>query len=782
MVDLPRTHWIWLPNFKELVKGDPLLARFRKCIFLDEIPESLVLKVSADTRYKLYINGHFAEFGPARGDVRVWYADEVEIAPWLISGENVVAAEVLRYPLAYRYGNFGMSRTATPGLFVEELTDRKNGIFTDESWKCMKHSGYKLQLEQRGMDPLMQREECFGEDSGTGWKLPGFDDQTWEHAAAYNIFQINEASCPGDLSPRAIPYMRKEFKQFQSLVPKYDRATAETWKDMLRGNGTVKLPAGETVIVEINAGEEMTGYLSLRFRGGADTRVKILCAESYYLKQSYEFSGLRLKGDRCDWNHGVLEGSTDIYHVAGFGMMGAEEIYEPFWFRTFRFIQLEIQTANDPCEIAGFDYLETGYPLNVKTKAKASDPDFDGIWNISLRTLKRCMHETYMDCPFYEQLQYAMDARSEILYTYSVSADDRLARQCMDDFRRSQRTDGLVNACYPHWGPNVIPCFSIYYILMVYDHMMYFGDRRLIRKHLGAIDNVLEFFHNHLEERGLVGKTGGHISQRYWSFIDWSIPWGESVGTPPAGLRGPMTVESLLYIYGLQHGARLCQYVGRMDTANEYMNRAKKVQQAVNAYCRDEAGFYLDGPGVREYSQHAQVFAILTDTVPVVEGRALLMKSLADENKFAPCSVSMMFYLFRALEKTGDYEKTYELWELWRQMLRDHLTTCVENGLDGRSDCHAWGSLILYELPAVILGVRPGAPGYEKIVVSPKTGYLSWAKGDVITPWGNIRVAWEKADDGTVKLQVKAADEILKRIIPTNSATLINLGGIGTHE
>ena len=456
-----------------------------------------------------------------------------------------------------------------------------------------------------------------------------------------------------------------------------------------------------------------------------------------------------------------LTGQTAGVHPGcRFDFMGGGEVKAG----GFRFVQLQIQAAEEDCVISGFDYLETGYPLDVKTKAEASDPSFDGIWDISLRTLKRCMHETYEDCPFYEQLQYAMDSRSEILYTYMTSGDDRLARQCMDDFRRSQRADGMINCCYPHWGPNIIPGFAVYYIMMVYDHMMFFGDKKLIKTHLGAIDGVLEYFDNHLENRGIVGKTGGHISERYWSFIDWSVPWGPTVGTPPSGLKGPITMESFLYIFGLQHAAKLCDYVGRNDTAAEYRSRAQQVQNAINTYCRDEAGFYLDSPGVKDYSQHCQVFAVLTDTVSLEEGRRLVLATLDDPEKFAQCTVAAMFYVFRAPEKIGAYDRTETLWETWRNMLKNNLSTCVENYVGERSDCHAWGSLLLHELPAVILGVRPAAPGFEKVAIAPVPGYLSWAKGDVVTPWGMVHVEWEKQSDGTVKLHYEVPEEMKKRV------------------
>lgn len=90
--------------------------------------------------------------------------------------------------------------------------------------------------------------------------------------------------------------------------------------------------------------------------------------------------------------------------------------------------------------------------------------------------------------------------------------------------------------------------------------------------------------------------------------------------------------------------------------------------------------------------------------------------------------------------------------EIWREMVKNHMTTCAESDSYPRSECHAWGALALYELPSVILGVRPAAPGYAKVKIAPVPGYLTWAKGEAVTPKGMVAVAWKKDGD---QLQVE---------------------------
>ena len=189
---------------------------------------------------------------------------------------------------------------------------------------------------------------------------------------------------------------------------------------------------------------------------------------------------------------------------------------------------------------------------------------------------------------------------------------------------------------------------------------------------------------------------------------------------------------------------------------------ANRLKDAIRSVSMKD-GLITDGPGVDDISQQAQVFAVLSGILSEEEGRYALQKTLQDES-IARCTVATSFYLFRALEKTGLYEYTDQYWNIWRQMAENECTTCAEGEFYPRSECHAWGALALYELPSVILGVRPAGPGYEKILVSPCPGYMTSASGTVHTPQGDVSVAWKKTENG-MDLHIETDPSLKSRII-----------------
>ena len=167
-----------------------------------------------------------------------------------------------------------------------------------------------------------------------------------------------------------------------------------------------------------DAGELSCGYIKLHCSGKG--KVKIKYAEC----MSFIDDGKVVKRNRDDEN-GVVIGNYDVLEIDG------ECDFEPFWMRTFRYI--EIQTEGN-VKIDSFYYIETGYPIKTSDKYDfASDTD-NKLFDISVNTLKRCMHETYMDCPYYEQLQYTMDTYLQMIFTYQLTDDRRLPEKAIDDF------------------------------------------------------------------------------------------------------------------------------------------------------------------------------------------------------------------------------------------------------------------------------------------------------------------------------------------------------------
>ena len=708
--------WLTVPGGEDRTQ----LLYFRREFDAAELKGTF--RLSADSRYKLFCNGVPVQSGPCKGDDKVWYWDEVFLKDRLLPGANVIAVEVLWPGNDPWNSNHSLFTAGRPALYVEGPNAA--------GWRCH-GAAVSFPAEEQGFAPLHIHEAAALDPKTAGWKQPGYDDSGWEEARAVPSKELPESRCPERLRPRPIPQMALKPHSFD----------VRDW--------TVSADSEKELVLD--AGEEMCAYLHLRLSGGKGAEIELLRSECYTTEHG--------KQNRLDSEHGHLEGYTDRYTVAGY----ADECYEPFWFRTFRFLRLRVKTKAEPLCIRAFDYTETGYPLEEKTHVETSNPGMADIWVISLRTLRRCMHDTYMDCPFYEQLPYAMDTRSEILYTYAVSADDRLARQAIDDFSRSQRPDGLLNASYPNKNANVIPGFSVYWILMLHDHMMYFGDRELVARYLPAAARILDFFHVHRSFEGLVDKIGGENGKApRWSFIDWAENWMPTTGMPKAGLHGPLTMESLLYLLGLQKAAELARYAGRPTEAAEWRNRAENLRRAIRECCLNEDGMLTDGPGRRELSQHTQVFGVLTGTLSREEGRRNLLRTM-EEGGAAQCSVAMCFYLFRAMEETGLYECTDRYWEIWRRMVKNGCSTCVEAEHYARSECHAWGALALYELPTVTLGVRPAAPGYEKIEVRPQPGAFRSASGTVRTPHGDLSVAWEKTESG-LQVEISCDAEIRKRI------------------
>ena len=419
------SNFIWCGRNPEDRQTEPRIVYFRK-----QFHQAEKLRISANCRYKLYINGRFVQEGPQKGSRETAYVDEADIKALCSEPVNTAAVEVLYYPEDPGKRNDSLYYSPFSCLYVEDTGPLKE-LDGKEGWKCCPADHIRLVREPFDPAPIHGSEIVSGSEAMRGWRETGYDDSGWEAAVPYTFFEVNKPVAPFALAERTIPAMEHTHQTFRDVVCVRESAARKNeelfseWKKMLDGEAPVEMPANTTHIVEISAGKEMCGYPSLCVAGGKDAVIEILYAESYGIPQpdmQTPFGSRPVppkKQDRTDYRKGSLQGMQDIYIVSGFGTKEKPEIYTPFLFRTFRYIRVKVTTKEQGMSLIKYDYLSTGYPLEVKTHLTTSDESLNRIWDISLRTLKRCMHETYVDCPYYEQLQYTMDSRAEIMFTYA---------------------------------------------------------------------------------------------------------------------------------------------------------------------------------------------------------------------------------------------------------------------------------------------------------------------------------------------------------------------------
>ena len=158
-----------------------------------------------------------------------------------------------------------------------------------------------------------------------------------------------------------------------------------------------------------------------------------------------------------------MRGYSDIFYTDG----GLNRTFCPLWLRTWRFMQLEIETQEQELFLEQINSYFTGYPFKDVASFQADAEWLDDVWKVGWHTARLCAGETYYDCPYYEQLQYVGDTRIQALISLYVSGDDRLMRRSIDDFNESRVWNGLTQSRYPCEKLQIIPTYSLF--LDLYD-------------------------------------------------------------------------------------------------------------------------------------------------------------------------------------------------------------------------------------------------------------------------------------------------------------------------
>lgn len=786
--------WVWNPDWNESRKETSAggFVHFRREIDLEKRPSRpIFISITADTRYKLYINSKFVHHGPVKGDSQVWYYDELDIQPYMKAGKNTIAVRVLRLYHGTRFGT-SFPRMPLGGLRIQHIRDSNDppiifSIETNGSWKTAVDRSSFLPIIEDDMflhifEAVDRRNDC---------KL------RWTSAKPHKIFNAFGLVSPWKLSPRQIPFANFRpaiFSTIHNIRSTSNDAEVVDWQACLLAKSSnrtpVRLAAGTIHHVELEASHHLTAFMSFLFERPENPGAEIKITYSECYEDVPDNPQFRQKADRRDTSKKLLgpydtfilggriyeqEDPSSAYHESGEDMV----IFAPFHFRTFRFIAIDIAVNSDSDLIFhGVQITRTKYPLDVLAQFSPGGRDVtlpvQKMWETSILTLENCMHDCYEDCPFYEQLQYAMDTRSSALFTYYLSGDDRLARQAITQTRNSfQPSIGLTASRAPCEHLQIIPNFSLFWICMVADHYLHYGDMAFTSQFLPVCDAVLDSFRRRIDPD--LGLVRCYDTDDFWDFVDWTEAW-KPRGIPPAGKRtGYQTFSSSLYAYTLNLIAPAVEEYGRKGVAEEYRQSAAEVAASIWQHCFDGQYFTdgLAGSALNsEYSQHNQVWAILSGAVIGDEARQLLSKTLSRHDLTTP-SIAMSFYTLQAVSLVGGdlYDLHFnDFWAPWIEQLSNNVTTWVEDNVSQRSECHAWGSASIYEFMAEVVGLRPLEPGWRSISFKPRLALFETMDSKVPIPirgssgMAVAHVRWgRKGDDiAGVTIELKKGAENLR--------------------
>jgi hypothetical protein len=377
----------------------------------------------------------------------------------------------------------------------------------------------------------------------------------------------------------------------------------------------------------------------------------------------------------------------------------------------------------------------------------SSDAELNRIWEIGWRTVRVDAHETFMDSSYWEQLQYAGDTRLEMLITYAVSGDARLARQAIDAFAESDVDGGLMQGAYPSRVPNVIATFALAWVGMLADWSIEQPDKSLIVRHLPRMRRVLAWFESRLNKQGLLGKNP------QWNFIDWSgQKWDDRDTFPSWGRENGSCLMTAMWLGALRQGQELESSYGEIKRVLEYRAWADIARRNIRKYCWvPEKGLYADDGDHAVFSQHMNVFAVLYDIATPEEAPAILDRiTVRGHGIDAPAGMFsstyyFAWYLARAFEHAGLAERYFDLLQSWRDLLALNYTTWPETREQPRSDTHAWSAHPTADLLRIVAGIRSIEEGYAGVRIQPSLGTLTSLDATAATPHGPVKVSYRVA-------------------------------------
>ena len=723
-----------------------------------------VLKLAAGAIARVWVNGRFAAYGPARAPEGYMRVDEWPLGDFVRDGRNIVAIEVSNPAINTFY-----LPDQSGFLFAEVVSGGKTLAATGRDFRAMRlprttrTSRFSYQREFAEFYAVTPESHAWRADGVYGAGLPLVETPVLKplgRGATYPTFAID-----GTFRPTFRTKLRrdpaKDVKR-RSCITQTGRGAlkgfAEEALDVNLSDAVQQLVADAIMPIGASAVSPLKGLEGLVFEGARNTagfpKIRVRCIAPavvwLVMDELAQPNGLpdpvRYFNciNACGWR---LEkpGEYDLECFQPYGLKCAHVIVE-----------------GGEAEVLGFDVRTYLNPDASRASFRCSDPAFDKVFAAAAQSLACNAVDAFTDCPGRERGVYFGDTVFTGRGADVLLGDTQMERTQFENYALAPRfpdvPDGLIPMLYPgdtklgeaHWIPN----FCMWSIIQLADYVRRSGDAAMASAFRARADGVLAWFRRSRNAEGLLENLPG------WVFIEWSDADKFTNGINyPTNMLYIRFLDAFAELYGAadcrDEAERLRETVRRLSWNGEWF-RDHSVRGADGSLstpddCTEVCQYLAFFSGVATAKRNPVLRRRLAEEMGPMR-RADAYPSIHRSNllfgyslRFVILSEAMLSA--RVLEEVKACylpmaEKTGTLWE------------AVSS--DGYSCCHGFPSLAAWLIVRDALGVK-AIDRKAKVVEmrQPEGVSLEWCEGTVpVSRTEAVFVKWRK-EAGVPSLQIE---------------------------
>jgi alpha-L-rhamnosidase len=761
------------------------LARvaFRRRFDLIEVPATLPIRLSADSRYIVWVNGVELGRGPSRSQPHRRTADLIDMAPALVTGPNVIVVLVTFYGSdnAHWQRASVIDGLGSGPCLVIDAPRPWAVVATGPEWTASPLEAWDAGPEPEGISALPV-EVLDQRALPVGWLT--VDGPEWPPV------RLERPVHPGPRrsAPPAHPFGRLPLSILPALGDETVTAVATAVRRVpvaLAGSAPVEAvhealrrvhdePPAESatatpdspLLLTFDFGRVVSGLVEVDVVAPDGTTIDLA-----YLERPFDPVADNRYLPRAGARVVVAADSPGFRAVETNGMRYVAALITPPVEATVGISQLRLRERLSP--FAG----DAGFT--------SSDAELERLWRAGLRTVQLNSSDALTDCPTREQRAWVGDGVVHVAVHLVANADWSLVERHLE-VCDSPRSDGLlpmsVVGDFESRGGVTIPDWSLHWIHAVWLHARAARSRDYTRARLATAEGILAWFSHHLVDGVLADVPE-------WTLVDWS-----SVFT-----SGRSAILTALWARGLAEFADLAEWLGDAGRADWARSLRADVELGFEQFWDADRRLYVDHvlEGIRmpAVSQAVLASAIVAGLVPR-ERLDDLVVAMIDEERLVDRGWNAPSHATSIEQRVADRLAGVQRidWDAEREIVRAEpffssvvhdaiaaagraellpgllrrWSTFLENGYDTFGECwhwgspaHGWSSTPTSDLVTHVLGIRPGGFDDDGYTVAPARTGIRMLSARVPTRAGMLIVDIDGASlsiDAPVPVRVRTWD------------------------